>query len=516
MTEEMVRGQMAIKYLTEGKFVEAIKTAEELRDKSLKAAIFIDAGFELEKSGTIRKGVEFLEGLLSNPEELKAKKFLAETFYNLANGYSSIFQLREKRRSLVKPANDTDLRRAKKYFREAIRTLSTENKAKLTELNINYANCLSQFGRKIEAVAIYKEALEIEPFHPMALGNLGLELSYLGYVLPSFNEDYFISSGEYLYHAVEVEQTSSQLHDSAKLAFEQRLGVVRKTIAGFGELKESSISFSSRLFRSLNRKFLNFCADKNLFLNAWVGDFEAVQAIIDSINFGPITMSVRDQKTVPEMLRILNDAKETYTTARYLFFCSQRKSRVVTDISKLTTYFQSEEQELNSLHMGLCKSAYLRAFDVLDKVARIVNVYFGIGKRRGSFWEVFVQKHSAGESKLKSSVARPEVVNLDNAGLYALADLCIDYFESERTDFKKIDERRNLLTHDHLVVEDNHGINSNREKTISEEELFEQTEKVLLLAKNSLLYLIMAVSISEQKKDKSKALPREYQHYHGV
>ena len=45
-------------------------------------------------------------------------------------------------------------------------------------------------------------------------------------------------------------------------------------------------------------------------------------------------------------------------------------------------------------------------FEVKDKVARITNIYFHIGNPRSSFWEVFAERQSMGESHEKRFVLR--------------------------------------------------------------------------------------------------------------
>jgi len=63
-----------------------------------------------------------------------------------------------------------------------------------------------------------------------------------------------------------------------------------------------------------------------LFLNAWVGDPLLSPGVTDEISYGPIVTALDDNYLVPELLRILNEIKEAFATARYVFFLSQRKT----------------------------------------------------------------------------------------------------------------------------------------------------------------------------------------------
>lgn len=252
-------------------------------------------------------------------------------------------------------------------------------------------------------------------------------------------------------------------------------------------------------------RYERFCMKHRLLLNAWVGDQTLAPAMTDEIAFSSITMRQRDSHIVSELLRILNEIKEAYSTARYLFYLSQSQSTVLDGISKITFYFDADTEDLHGLYIGLCKSAYMRSFDVLDKVARIINVYFGIGKRRDYFWYVFAEKQSRGESHEIRYMARSAIAETHNYSLYALSDLCIDYFESEYVDFKTIDIRRNQMTHDYLAVpQQSIEATALRENELSLSELRRQTLSALQLAKLATLYAVSAVSVAEGQKDSAK------------
>ena len=124
-----------------------------------------------------------------------------------------------------------------------------------------------------------------------------------------------------------------------------------------------------------------------------------------------------------------------------------------------------------------------RAFDILDKVARIVNIYFGIGNRKSSFWKIFAEKQSQGETHEIRFIARKTICDTKNYSLYALADLCIDYFEDAKVDFKTIDKRRNRITHDYLNVKPYLEEEDSKETVIGLDELGQQTKSVFASCK---------------------------------
>jgi hypothetical protein len=202
-------------------------------------------------------------------------------------------------------------------------------------------------------------------------------------------------------------------------------------------------------------------------------------------------------------MRILNEIKESYATARYLYFLSQDNAKILDYVSQTTIYFDNFDFSINGVYTGLCKTAYSRAFDVLDKVARIVNIYFGIGKRESTFWNIFAEKQSQGETHEFRFIARKNVGDTRNSSLYALSDLCIDYFENAKVDLKTIDSRRNRITHDYLNVKLYAEKDDNRESVIELDELSRQTKDVMRLAKYAVLYAVSSINIAEMQKNKS-------------
>lgn len=503
--------------LSEGRYKEALSLANSVSMPAFRAGVLIDAGFGVRKASPIREGVQLLENIL-NDESLASPFSRASLLYNIANGYSSLFALRrlKGKRNLV-PPNDDDLRAAKVGYRDALSELRDEPRSFRTQLWVNYGNCLSQFGRGIEAIQCYKNALKEDPENGMASGNLGIELCHVARITGRYRHDYALEAHSALSAALGPQMHLEYGGPDARRAFQLAKAELDAFIdAHGGKLTPSKpTGLSSR--RVLTRRYIRFCQANSLFLNAWVGDQDRSPALTDEISFGPITTPYSDNETVPELLRILNEIKESYAVARYLYFVSHEKSPVPDDLSALTSYFHADTmKELNGLYFGILKSSYARAFDVLDKVARIINVYFGIGKRKDSFWNVLAVRQSRGQTREIRFIARPQVVSTNNYGLYALADLCIDYFESHHVDFKTIDEVRNWITHDFLsILPDGEVANSPMEVPYSE--FRQQTIDVLRLAKYAVLYAVSACSIGEaQKPEAGRVQAVEYTYSAGL
>jgi len=497
-TDDLERYIICSRLMDEGKYFDALQQAESIQNLGYRASILVDAGFALGKSGKIRQGITLFEQLLNSTD---GEAFTRHSLlYNAANGYSSLYSLRRRRRNATVPPNDKDLRLAKRRYRESLNELRPLIGEFSSQVCVNYGNCLSQLGRFAEAIEYFHVGLKADPANGMAAGNLGIELEHCARITGLYTHEYL---------ALAHEMLSCALGDSMHLKFGSQ-----QAIQSFKEHRDNLTHFlhahktpvlspepAKPVGKSKEKKeYLQFCIENGLFLNAWVGDPLLSPGITDDISYGPIVTPVGDNYLVPELLRILNEIKEAFATARYLFFLSQRESSTLNDISKMTLYFDSLDYGVNGLYTGLCKTAYIRAFDILDKVARIVNVYFGIGKRKDYFWTLFAEKQSHGEDHDERFAARPAIVATNNLFLFALADICIDYFDREQVDLTTIDARRNKITHDYLSVQLFH-LADDANEAVSLDDVVKQTSEVLQLAKHAVLYAVSAVNLAEAQKE---------------
>lgn len=500
--EDTEKYKTCTRLLDEGKYEEAVTLSGSISTAELRAAILIDGGFALNKSGKVREGTEILENLISS-NRLESDFTRCSLFYNAANGRSSLYTLRRKRRKNTIPTNDDDLRAAKKLYRDALSTLDNTSGSFVSQVLTNYGNCLSQLGRFVEAIECYQKALDADPSHGMAAGNLAIELEHAARITGHYRHEYVG-----LAHDLISRSLSPEMHlVSDSIGATQDFQFIKDRLEHFINAHTEPIlppqPAKATARTKTQKEYIQFCIENNLLLTPWVGNQELSPKIIDDIAFGPIITPIDDEYLVPELLQILNEIKESFGTARYIYYLSQREDKIIDDISAMTLYFGTDTFEINGLYGGLCKTAYSRAFDVLDKTARITNIYFNIGKREDSFWRIYAEKQSLGQTGTTRFVARPAIYQINNYGLYALADLCIDYFESEHVDLKIVDARRNRITHDYLNVRlHNLDEEQGESNTIELDDLYHQTKDVLHLAKYAILYAVSAVNVAEMRKAK--------------
>ncbi len=488
--------------LGEGKYVEAIKIAESISNAPSRAAIFIDGGFALRDSSKVRKGTKIFEDLLL-VDESKSGFTRCSIMYNAANGYSSLYSLKRQKGKNVIPPNDSNLRRAKELYRQAIRNLGNSGPSFASQVLINYGNCLSQFGRFIDAIEYYERAIRIDPTNGMAAGNLGIELERASRIMGRYRHEYVGLAYDFLKQALSPKTHLRFGSAQAVRDFQSHLTGLEHFINAHKKPILPPKPAKAHQKNPNQKAYIQFCIDNGLFLNAWAGNKELSPGIADDISFGGITTPIDDNHLVPELLRILNEIKESYTTARYLYFLSQNRTDALDNASQTAIYFDNLDYSINGVYTGLCKTAYSRAFDVLDKVARIVNTYFGIGEPKSPFWNIFAEKQSLGETHRIRFIARKTVGETQNSSLCALADLCIDYFEDAKVDLKTIDSRRNRITHDYLNVKLHLAKGDNEDNVIGLGELRRQTKDVLRLAKYAVLYAVSSINIAEMRKKTS-------------
>jgi tetratricopeptide (TPR) repeat protein len=500
MTDQKIY-QECVQLIKCGEYRTALSRAEGIHHPALKGAILIDAGAALEQSKKVQEGIMCFENLLQEqkPVGYQRKSFL----YNAGNGYYALYKIRAKRRKKTVAPNDPNLRAAKKKSREAINEISPGDEIFASQVFVNYGNCLSQLGRFAEAIEQYYKSLIADPENGMAAGNLGIELKHCWRIMGKFQHEYLALAQYYLKHAFSNEMHLNYGSKQAINCFKLNLQEVNSIIQAHKKSINLPVLTSAVDFKQPMRDFLEFCIQNGLFLNAWVGENIFSPGIIDDIHFGPIITSTDDNETVPELLHVLNEIKEAFSSARYLFFLSQQKQFFLDQLSGMTIFFNFQENNINGIYPALCKTAYIRAFNILDKVARIINVYFKIGNRRDSFWNLFVEKQSHGKEEKIFFAVHPTIQNFENPSLYALSDICIDYFERHQVDLSSIDNRRNQITHDYLQIKDSISTDEDKQ-TISMGELYNETLEVLHIAKFAIIYAMNAININELRKTKTE------------
>jgi len=284
----------------------------------------------------------------------------------------------------------------------------------------------------------------------------------------------------------------------AKKAFERELAYIESRFEDKSLLKKKITHprYNTNGLTKFEKYYLDFCSQERLFLNFHIHDDFCEAAIEDPVFIRLIT-KVDDNDTFYIFAKQLNQIKEDYAVARLNLVQSQYKQKAFDNISRRTSYVYALDYSQFNLYIGLLKSAFKDAFNILDKIAVFINDYYDLGLKENNIYFVTA---SIWEDK---GIIRKEILNSENLSLYALYDIYRD-FKSNR--YQKMKQIRNALTHRRLIVFDS-LITSVDDKTdkhnIDSDTFFQETLDLMRLTKATIIYLINFVNTEEEKKKKA-------------
>ena len=232
-------------------------------------------------------------------------------------------------------------------------------------------------------------------------------------------------------------------------------------------------------------------------MNFHIHEEECEASIVDPIFIRMITPT-HDNQTFYNLAKHINQIKEDYIVARLLLAQSQFKREDLNRISKRTTFVNTLDYSMFNIYIGLLKSAFKEAYNILDKIYRFIKEYYKLDVGGNIYFTTIWQyKNDKNERKI-----RPEIINSKNVSLYALYDIFLDFKSGY---YKRIQRIRNASVHERLVIYDSGLTNwDNKEDkyNIGHETMLSQTIKLLQLVKSSIIYLINFVQLEEDKKKK--------------
>jgi len=440
----------------------------------------------------IQKGIEAGKNNLNSKDEAA---HTAGDYYNLANGYHALFRLTERKIGTEVIPQSQNLQKAKFNFRSAIKhsKIGVFNCQKLAW--VNYGNCLSDLGRGIEAIYAYDNALKIDKNFSMAIGSKARELQFFADISMKYREAIYVEAYQALKSIIEKPDLIEIGGASSKKAFESEL----KRIEGLCKDKEllarpiNYEKYDTKRLSKFELFYIDFCVKEKLFLNFHVHHEACRAAIIDPI-FISIVTKIDDMDTFYIYAKHINQIKEDYAVARLLLVQSQFKRRDFDRISKRTTLINTLDYSQFNLYLGLLKTAFEEAYNILDKIAVFINDYykFGLPER-----DIYFDSISIWEEK---RIIRKEILTSKNISLYALYDIYCDFKSKYYAEIKKI---RNASTHRRLVIFDStfsKTIKNDGNYNISLETMLHETISLLRLTKSAIIYLINFVNMEENKK----------------
>lgn len=465
------------------------------------ASLLIDIGFGLKNSKIVREGIDKGEKLLKDPS---CKDLKANLYYNCANGYMSIYQIEyDKKRGIKQIVDNKNLQDAKRNFREAIKEVKNFDFKLKRRLWTNYGNCLNSLGRVIEALYAYEEALKIDFNFSMALGNKAKAMRFFADISGIYKAAVYIKSYQILKSILENEDLIEFGGIAAKRGFENEIKKIESKFKDKSLLTKNleHPQYDLTHATSFEKFYIEFCSKHKLFLNFHIHEGKCEVSIVDPIFINIIT-SINDNKTFYDLAKYINQIKEDYITARLLLVQSQFKRGDFDNISRRTTFVNTLDYSVFNIYIGLLKSAFKEAYNILDKISRFINEYYGLGIRDNIYFTTIWQyKVNRNDWRIK-----PTIINSKNISLYSLYDIFLDFKSGH---YKKIKDIRDALTHERLIIYDSSILtkwdNKDDKYNIGFDTMLSQTIKLLQLIKSSIIYLINFVQLEEDKKRKDSA-----------
>lgn len=459
-------------------------------------ALLVDLGCNLLDKDIVEMGIRMGLKNLDNPDFSKLK---VKLYYDLANSYYCLHNIDRQSNQDYKPLpNDSDLENAKKYFRLAqVNDWTTSKKA---DCMVNYANCLSALGRTYEATELYYRALEIEPNHPMALSQIGIELEYYIYI----SDNLFFSSYVYEYLKKALTQWSLR-HDNIGI-HESRV------IQQCNDALKRIISNPQHKYRVVHKTdfvedwsddqiaYLDYCVENRLMLNFSFETSIQMNECKDSVNI----RVVKSETTESDFLRhsrLINCLKEDYAVARLTLYESISEHTQFDKVDAVNLLSENSDNAVYGIRSAKLKLAFSSCFNILDKIALFINAYLKLNQRERSvtFFNVWYKNNNP---KSSTNTVYEEVSSIGNAPLLALLDIAKDFLPSG--EYYHLRNKRNHITHRYLIA--HHQNDSWREDIDGEEyhidydQLYNDSMQLFKVVKSALIYLIAFISFEERYK----------------
>jgi len=434
--------------------------------------------------GSRKSSLKILHYSIGRLKKLLKKKSTDKFLYDLGNAYLSIEDIRLGHHLKIEDIiKNKGYREARKYFNQV-----SDFKI-LPSATTNSGNVLEKYTRNYEAILLYDKALKINPNFGMALGNKGIALTYYFNLVGKKNPEVILESRDLLKKSLEVENTAEIGGQNAISTFKKYLGSIEKFIK---RKKIKKIAPQEMFEPSSN--YLSFCKEKNLFLNFCFNCYRCEKGFYDDF-FPPFIANIKDvtsdelikyssfPKKIYYSVKILNQIIEDYSTARYIYY--RAISEKFSKLDKISIYSSTLDYCRNSLKYGFIKTAYIKLFNIFDKIAHLIFIYYEIDDESVYF------------RKLVSSRFENILISKKSRSLLALHSLAWDFKKDGL--YYHLNQIRNFLTHDFIdIKEDLFSYNNFDEELyikhhLTEKLLSEYIDELFVLVKAGIMYFINAL-----------------------
>ena len=422
------------------------------------------------------------------------REYAPIVYYTLANGYYEFFRIRRTKDPYYIYLKETELNHAKELYMKTL-DYTNQNNIQISKTYVNLGNCYDHLGRVVDALECYEEALKLNPYNGMALGNKGMAMYHYGWLAGQHQATFLIEAYSYLSRAMK-----SEISQEAGNTFLKCRDKIRGRFSNKGVL-DNPPKYPGYLINvdaDFERFLIEFCMTNKLYLNicnfcqkcdAAIGDTAIIQKMRVQLN--------KDQDFVKDnpyyhLAAYLNQIKQDYVTSRFLLIMSRYKGLDLSFVDKRVKIINTLDYSIHNVYVQLVKHSFKNFCDILDKIACCINNYLklGISEKEVNFRRIWY--HDPRTRKIHRGI-----INIKNLSLNALYDIYRDF---EIGQYKGLRNTRNALTHRFVNIRMLQALEN--DENMTETRFVEQTIKLSKIVRNVIVYLLHFVYIEERKKEK--------------
>lgn len=468
------------------KLIQELEKYDIINSKVCLSCLYIDLGAVKKDEKLIMDGINLIE---NNFDEMMKIITLSSLYFNLANGYSTYYSLTKNKLF----NNENIIIKTKNLYKKAFELC--ENKDLTVEILVNFGNFYNNFGRHIEALELYENALKLNSTHGMALLNKGQSLiEYRN--LMDHDSPMLLDA----YNCFKDALNDSNLTYQGRMSAERSIQIFEdyNNLSLLTKKKKSKLNINPN-YTDLESLSNIFCYNNKLYLNLCNFCQECENSIGDTIAIRRMTTPIKNEEIQNDLFLVLssylNQIKMDFISARLNLILYQYKELDLKFVNDNVVIIDSLNKEIHNIRIQLIKDAFKSFYNILDKIAYFINEYYdlGIDQRQIDFKKLWY-------SDFKKKCSR-EDLNLNNNGLKALFDIHEDILYGDE---KKFSDIRNALTHRVLQIK---FLSDDEKDVMTEEELYNTTIELAKLVRNGIIYLMTMIDIEESKKDHSNSFP---------
>lgn len=456
------------------------------------ALCFSEAGERLKDPALIAQAAKLWRAM--------APERSAEVAYNLAVTEQALWDL----------AADADmvsaLERSRGHVQEARRLYAAvgANEAADGEFRAkaltNLGNTQDNLGRDLDSRDRYEDALAIIPGFAMARGNRGVAL--LG--VASFAGEHTASVAHEA--AVDLDAALADASGLVEHGGPQALAAFRQhraRLQGPSSADPAELPTPQRL----SDPHLEWCRWHGLLLHPSMRCVRDETDPMDPLFFRGLTVGVGDdaQAHMRTLLDAFGALKQDFVAARYTAWLADDAASPIREhageISRRVKFLDSLGYVRWGVRTGMGAQAFTSALNLLDKVAVFVQLYFGTGRVRLYFRDLWHPRTPKGKADQMVPAVADEL-RRGNRGLLALCDLSCEL--DQDTPLARLVELRNTATHRFLVshdmLMDTRTPSSDWLQRVSHGDLLEATRELLGIGRAALVYLVRTIDIAEHRQ----------------